>query len=91
MTIEDWDNPEVRTVSRFTEHDNGDGTFDRLLLVIHGRETEATVSLPLEIEQTTFELLWDSALETPKPAQEKLPAKSQVLLTGTSMQLYSVY
>ena len=91
MTIENWDNPEVRTVARFTEHDNGDGTFDRLLLVIHGTETEAKLVLPLEIEQQTFELIWDSALETPPHRVEKHAAKTNVLLTGTSMQLYSVY
>jgi glycogen operon protein len=91
MTIEDWNNPEVRTVARFSEHDNGDGTYDRLLLIIHGREEETKVLLPLEIEQQTFELLWDSALETPPHRQEKHSAKTSVLVTSTSMQLYSVY
>jgi glycogen operon protein len=90
MSIEDWDNPQVRTVSRFTEHDNGDGTFDRLLLVVHGAEKETKVTLPLEIEDKTFELLWDSALETPPHRVEKHPSQSTVLVTGTSMQLYLV-
>ncbi|MEN9753579.1 MAG: hypothetical protein RL670_1270 [Actinomycetota bacterium] len=90
MSLEDWDNPEVRTVARYTEHDKGDGSFDRLLLVVHGSEIETKVVLPIEIEGLTFELLWDSALETPPDRLEKLQAQSTVLVTGTSMQLYRV-
>jgi glycogen operon protein len=91
MTIEDWDNPEVRSVARYTEHDNGDGSFDRMLLVIHGAEVETKFVLPLEVEDKTFELLWDSALETPPHHTEKHPPLGSLLLTGTSMQLFSVY
>ncbi|MFM6980104.1 MAG: glycogen debranching protein [Micrococcales bacterium] len=65
MTNEDWQNAENRTVMRFSEHEEPNGDLNRVLLVIHGAEKEATVQLPTGIGIEAYELLWNSAHDLP--------------------------
>ena len=88
MTDENWHDAECRTLTRYTEHLNGDGSRSSMLLVIHGSEKATEVVLPSELGFESYQLLWNSAYDLPKPATETTPAGSAVKLTGTSMQLF---
>jgi glycogen operon protein len=88
MTGDDWSNPEHRTVARFAEHLNPDGSTNRFLIVTHGKEVEAEFTLPKEIIKTRFDLLWNSALELPPSTFESYSAGSKVTVSATSILVF---
>ncbi|MFM6971726.1 MAG: glycogen debranching protein GlgX [Rhodoluna sp.] len=88
MTEEDWHNPECRTTSRFSARINADGSKSAMLLVIHGAESTQMVRIPEGLGFDQFELLWNSALDTPPDTIEKFEAGAEVDLSGTSMMLF---
>ena len=87
MSEEDWHNQECRTIARFSQRNHTDGTTNSLLLVIHGAETTAQVTLPTLDGITGYQTLWNSAHES--PIQEAIGFKPGDLieLSGTSMVL----
>jgi len=88
MTDQNWADNQCRTFMRLTDHAGPKG-LQSLLLVIHGAEGELTVTLPKIDGIKDYRVLWDSADETPKPA-EFIAAGSQVLLKPLSMLLAEV-
>jgi glycogen debranching enzyme len=87
MSIEDWNNPERRTLQRLTRHLLPDGEVQTVLLVINGTEQVKNVRLA-KPTGGNYQLLWDSALELPPKRELLLGAGSQVRMVETSMQLY---
>lgn len=90
MTIEDWHNPERRTLQRLAYHLMNDGSKQGVLLVINGTEIVKNVTLPKAKNVKEYELLWDSALELPPKRSIVMAAGSKLRMVETSMQLFLV-
>lgn len=90
MTIEDWHNPERRTIQRLTYHLMNDGAKQGVLLVVNGTEAIKNVALPKPKDAAGFELLWDSALELPPKRDLVLSPGARLRMVETSMQLFRV-
>jgi glycogen operon protein len=88
MTLDDWNNPERRTLQRLTRTRIEGGGLESMLLVINGTETVKNITLPKPDAISEFELLWDSALELPPKRQQRMPAGSRLRMVETSMQLF---
>jgi glycogen operon protein len=88
MTLDDWNNPERRTLQRLTRTRLEGGELESMLLVINGTETVKNITLPRPAGVSEFELLWDSALELPPKRQLRLPAGARLRMAETSMQLF---
>ena len=90
MTIDDWHNPERRSLQRLSYHLMNDGTKEGLLLVLNGQEQVKNITLPRPEAVKSFELLWDSALELPPKRAILLNPGAKVRVVEASMQLYLV-
>ncbi len=90
MSIEDWHNPERRTLQRLAYHLMNDGSKQGIHLVINGTEEVKNVTLPKLKGVKEFELLWDSALELPPKRSIVATAGSKLRMVETSMQLFIV-
>ncbi len=90
MTVDDWHNPERRTLQRLAYHLMNDGSKQGILLVINGTEIVKNVTLPKTKNVKEYELLWDSALELPPKRSIVLSAGSKLRMVETSMQLFLV-
>jgi glycogen operon protein len=88
MSIDDWRSPENRTLQYLVASTPEFEPFNRMLLIVHGLETDTDVTLPAHDGVETYTLLWDSAEETPSPDTQQRSPGSHVRLTQTSMQLY---
>lgn len=84
MPEADWDNSETRVLVKYGKHISG----NELLIVINGLDEETEVQFPLELAESTYSLLWDSALE--RPIEEPKPTVGPIKLTGTSIQVFEV-
>jgi glycogen operon protein len=87
MSEEDWHNQECRTISRFSQRGTGEQK-NALLLVIHGAESTIETTLPQPDGITGYELLWNSALESPMQATKTFQLGQSVQVSGTSMMLF---
>lgn len=90
MSVEDWHNPERRTLQRLSYHLMNDGSKQGLLLVINGQEQVKSVTLPRREGIGSFELLWDSALELPPKRTILLNPGSKLRMVEASMQLFLI-
>jgi glycogen operon protein len=90
MSIDDWHNPERRTLQRLSLHLMNDGSKQGVLLVINGSEQAKNVTLPSENGIKSLELLWDSALELPPRRTILLNPGSSLRMVETSLQLFLV-
>jgi glycogen operon protein len=61
MSLDDWDSPAERTLQYLAASTPEFEAFNRILLVVHGLETEVTVTLPQHEGVTAYTLLWDSS------------------------------
>jgi glycogen operon protein len=86
MSDDNWTDSQCRTMMRLTDHLNDDGSLDSMLVVIHGAEYEITVQLPKVEEVASYQLLWESGSESPKPPLE-LEAGADLKMPGLSMAL----
>lgn len=90
MSIDDWHNPERRTLQRLSYHLMNDGSKQGVLLVINGSEQAKNITLPSENGIKSLELLWDSALELPPKRTVLLNPGSGLRMVETSLQLFLV-
>ncbi|WP_378145661.1 glycogen debranching protein GlgX [Cnuibacter sp. UC19_7] len=93
MSVAEWNAPENRTLQYVAASTPEHEDFNRILLVIHGVESPAEVTLPLHEGVEHYELLWDSAQEAPPQYHhdEVLPRwapGSVVEVSPTSLQLF---
>jgi glycogen operon protein len=90
MPGDQWDDPEHRTLQRYSAHLEADGSLSAMLLVIHGSEVATEAKLPTELANAEYQLLWDSNLATPPTTQPSFLAGSKFKLAGTSMKIFRV-
>jgi glycogen operon protein len=86
MSIEDWDSPAERTLQYLAASTPEFEEFNRILLIVHGLESEETVCLPEHEGVASYELLWNSAND--HAAAETHAPGSELVLAPTSMQLF---
>lgn len=91
MGIDDWNSPVERTLQFVAASTPETEAFNRILLVVHARETEADVVLPAVDGVTGYLPLWDSAEETPETDSSgggELAPGARLRITGPSMRLF---
>jgi glycogen operon protein len=88
MSLEDWDSPGARTLQYLAASTPEFEEFNRILLVVHGLESEVTVTLPEHEGVSGYALLWDSSREgEPHDAGEHAPGE-ELTVGPTSMMLF---
>jgi glycogen operon protein len=91
MTQDDWDSPAERTLQYLAASTPEFEEFNRVLLVVHGLEQPATVTLPEHSGVSSYSLLWDSCDDSlDGRTLEQLPG-SALTIAGTSMQLFRAH
>ncbi len=88
MDIDDWQDPSQRTLQYLAASTPEFEEFNRILLIVHGVETSAEVTLPVHPGVDGYELLWDSADETPKTATTSFRPGQAVTVSPASLQLF---
>jgi glycogen debranching enzyme len=61
MSMADWDSPAERTLQYLAASTPEHEDFNRVLLIVHGREEPTEVTLPEHVGVTGYTLLWDSS------------------------------
>ncbi len=89
LTEQEWENSETRTFSKLSARIEADGSRNEMLMIIHGAETEAEVRLPEDADARQFELVWDSADETPAAASRVNPG-SLLTMAPASVKLLTI-
>lgn len=85
MSPEDWNSPSERTLQYLAAcHHEVDG-FNRILLIVHGVESEDTVTLPTHAGVTSYTLLFDSSRDDLE-SEEHTPGKA-LTMSPTSIKL----
>lgn len=94
MSTDDWNNPSERTLQYLAASTPDAEPFNRILLVIHAKETNQNVRLAQHEGVSTYRRIWDSSLDLPPAngdmAAEFLPGDTIVMAPG-SMQLFWAY
>ncbi|MGN6274076.1 MAG: glycogen debranching protein GlgX [Protaetiibacter sp.] len=88
MSIEDWDSPEQRTLQYLAASTPVEEPFNRILLVVHGLETEVTVTLPAHEGVDRYTLLWDSGHDDISEVQGDHRPGDALVMAPTSMLLF---
>ncbi len=85
MSLEDWNSPSERTLQYLAAcHHEVDGV-NRILLIVHGVESEETVTLPTHAGVTSYTLLFDSASDGLE-SEQHAPGTA-LTMTPTSIKL----
>jgi glycogen operon protein len=86
LTEEQWNDSQQRTIMRIAKHINRDGVSENTTLtVIHGAEEDIEITLPEWHHD--WEIVWDSALETPPTKYALAKAGSKLKVNATSIVL----
>ncbi|MFF2495106.1 glycogen debranching protein GlgX [Agromyces sp. NPDC058064] len=92
MDADDWNSPAERTLQYLAASTPETEAPNRILLVVHARETATEVVLPAAPGVTGYTLLWDSAEESPAGGRGDDPAThgpgERMAVTGPSMRLF---
>ncbi len=88
MGIEDWDSPEERTLQYLAASTPEFEEFNRILLVVHGLETDVTVTLPAHEGVERYTLLWDSGHDDISGVQGLHRPGETLAMAPTSMLLF---
>jgi len=96
MSQEDWQSPDSRTLQYLAATTHEFEPLNRILLIVHGLETDIDVTLPAHQGVTAYTRLWDSAIDPEgddadaADAAEHAPGDA-VRVTATSIQLYRAH
>jgi len=91
MSPDDWDSPAERTLQFLAASTPEFEEFNRILLVVHGLETTATVTLPQHEGVSGYTLLWDSSHdELPDDVGHHAPGDA-LEVGPTSMRLFRAH
>ncbi|MBN9141362.1 MAG: glycogen debranching protein GlgX [Micrococcales bacterium] len=88
MGIEDWDSPEERTLQYLAASTPEFEAFNRILLVVHGLETDVTVTLPAHEGVERYTLLWDSGHDDISEVEGVHRPGEELAMAPTSMRLF---
>jgi glycogen operon protein len=89
MSIDKWNSPAHRTLQYVAASTPEFEEANRILLVVHGRETPIDVTLP-DLPGALFVTLWSSADERPTTDAGSLRPGDVVAMPPTSMRLFRV-
>ena len=89
MNDEDWNSPRNRTLQYLATSTPDKENLNCVLLIVHGVEIDIDVTLPIGNGVVSYQLLWDSASDSPmnREGEVVLPGDLQ-RVSGTSLQLY---
>ncbi len=88
MGIDDWDSPEERTLQYLAASTPEFEDFNRILLVVHGLETDVTVTLPAHEGVERYTLLWDSGHDDISGIEGVHRPGEELRMAPTSMLLF---
>ena len=88
MRMRDWDSPEERTLQYLAASTPEFEAFNRILLVVHGLETEARVTLPTHEGVERYTLLWDSGHDDISEIEGVHRPGEELTMAPTSMLLF---
>lgn len=89
MSIQDWDSPAERTLQYLAASTHEVDGFNRILLIVHGLESEETVTLPRHAGVESYTLLFDSAYDWIE--QSVHAPGSTIAMSPTSMKLFRAH
>ncbi|WP_405375864.1 MULTISPECIES: glycogen debranching protein GlgX [unclassified Microbacterium] len=90
MSVERWTDAAHRTLQYDARSTPEEEDANRILLIVHGRETPLDVSLPLLPGVTGFISLWSSADERPVLTETMHAPEDVIRMPGTAMHLFKV-
>jgi glycogen operon protein len=91
MSLEDWDSPAERTLQYLAASTPEFEDFNRILLVVHGLETEVTVTLPEHEGVNGYTLLWDSSEDDISDREPEHVPGEEMPVGPTTMLLFRAH
>ncbi len=91
MSIDDWDSPAQRTLQYLAASTPEFEEFNRILLVVHGLETEVTVTLPTHQGVAGYTLLWDSSHDDISDQVAEHQPGDELVMGPTSIRLFRAH
>ena len=91
MSLEDWDSPAERTLQYLAASTPEFEDFNRILLVVHGLETDVTVTLPAHEGVGAYTLLWDSSQDDISEREPEHAPGEQLPVGPTSILLFRAH
>ncbi|GGL00978.1 glycogen operon protein GlgX homolog [Salinibacterium xinjiangense] len=91
MSEKDWDSPAERTLQYLAASTPEFEELNRILLIVHGLEDDVTVTLPDHAGVSGYTLLWDSAVEDATEWMTEHVPGDDLIVAGTSMQLFRAH
>ena len=91
MTFDDWDSPAERTLQYLAASTPEFEDFNRILLVVHGIEEEATITLPEHEGVSSYTLLWDSSQDDISGLTGEHAPGTPLTVAGASIQLFQAH
>ncbi len=88
MSIEQWTDASHRTIQYVAASTPENEEFNRILLMVHGKESPIELTLPAAPGVTRYVSLWSSVDERPSDALEEFAPGDVVTLPGTAMRLF---
>jgi glycogen operon protein len=88
MSEGDWDSPAERTLQYLAASTPEFEDFNRILLVVHGLEAEAVVTLPEHEGVDGYTLLWNSAHDDLAALEREYVPGQELAVGATSMMLF---
>jgi glycogen operon protein len=88
MSADDWQRADHRTLQYLAESTPETEDLNRVLLIVHGTESPATITLPLHEGVLRYDLLWSSADDLPATGIASSAPGETVEIEGASMRLY---
>ncbi len=89
LSLEDWESSLTRTLQYFVSTPEIDGPRNRVLVIVHGRETSQDVVMPRRPDVTSYTLLWDSS-HAHLREQRVLAAGATHIVGPASVSIYRV-
>ena len=91
MSEQDWHSSNERTLQYLAASTPEHEEFNRILLVVQGREADVTVTLPVPAGVGSYTLLWDSSHDDISDAVIEHVPGARLLVPGASMQLFRAH
>jgi glycogen operon protein len=91
MSLEDWDSPAERTLQYLAASTPEFEDFNRILLVVHGLETDVTVTLPEHEGVQGYTLLWDSSQDDISGREPEHAPGEDLAVGPTSILLFRAH
>jgi len=91
MSLDDWDSPAERTLQYLAASTPEFEEFNRILLVVHGLETDVVVTLPEHEGVTGYTLLWDSSQDDLSAREPEHVPGEELPVGPTSILLFRAH